>query len=265
MTNPKDWEGGRGKGGGQNPEAAHPSPFSLHPSRPIGVFGGTFDPIHFGHLRLAEELAETLNLAEVRIVPAGQPPHRGIPRTPAAHRLEMVRLAVASNPRFRLDDREVRQERASYTVDTLTDLRQELGAAQPVWLLMGADAFLGLTTWKEWQRLFELAHIAVAHRPGYSLLHSESLNAELRQELENRLVSEGGREKGEGQNPEAPHPSPFTLPPSPAGSILLSPITQLDIAATDIRNRLQNGSSVRYLIPDGVRDYIQKNRLYLPT
>ncbi len=211
----------------------------------IGVFGGTFDPIHFGHLRMAEELAETLSLAEVRIVPAGLPPHRGIPRTPAAHRLEMVRLAIADNPRFRLDDREVRQERASYTVDTLTDLRQELGAAQPIWLLMGADAFLGLTTWKEWQRLFELAHIAVAHRPGYRLEQSDTLNDTLRRELESRQVA--------------------GAPDSAAGTILLSPVTQLDIAATDIRNRLQNGSSVRYLITDGVRDYIQKNRLYLPT
>jgi nicotinate-nucleotide adenylyltransferase len=242
MTNPKDREGGRGKGEGQNPETAHPSPFSLLPSQPIGIFGGTFDPIHYGHLRLAEELAEALNLAEVRIIPAGQPPHRTVPRTPARHRLEMARLAIADNPRFRLDEREVQQARASYTVDTLSALRAELGAEQPLWLLMGADAFLGLTTWKEWQRLFELAHIAVAHRPGYRLAQSDALNDGLRQELERRQVA--------------------GAPDTPAGCVLLRPITQLDIAATDIRARLQDGRSVRYLIPDSVLDYIQKNHLY---
>lgn len=213
-------------------------------SSPIGVFGGTFDPIHFGHLRMAEELAEALNLNEVRIIPAGQPPHRGAPRTPAAHRLEMARLAVAGNPRFRLDDREVRLARASYTIDTLADLRQELGNARPIWLFMGADAFLGLPSWKEWQRLFGLAHIAVAHRPGYRLERSDALSDALRKELGNRQAA--------------------GMPQTAAGSILLLPITQLDIAATDIRSRLQAGRSVRYLMPDSVLDYIQRNNLYHP-
>jgi nicotinate-nucleotide adenylyltransferase len=211
----------------------------------IGIFGGTFDPIHFGHLRMAEELAESLNLAKVLIIPAGQPPHRGAPRTPAGHRLEMTRLAIAGNPRFKLDEREVRLARASYTVDTLVDLRQELGSKIPMWLFMGADAFLGLSTWKEWRRLFELANIAVAHRPGYRLEKSDALNDGLRQELERRQVSGTSL---------ATH-----------GSILLRPITQLDIAATDIRSRLQDGRSVRYLTPDSVLDYIQKNHLYSPV
>lgn len=256
MTVSKTREGGREKGKGQTQEAPHPSPFSLLPSHAIGIFGGTFDPIHYGHLRMAEELAEALGLAEVRFIPAGLPPHRAVPRTPAGHRLEMVRLAIAGNPRFKLDEREVRQARASYTVDTLSALREELGPQQPIWLLMGADAFLGLTTWKEWQRLFELAHIAVAHRPGHTLLHSDSLNAALRQELENRLVGQEG--SGKGGNPETPHPSP-------SGCILLKPVTQLDIAATAIRASLQSGGSARYLIPDSVFDYIQGNRLYLPA
>ncbi len=215
----------------------------LTPHAPIGVFGGTFDPIHFGHLRMAEELAEALGLAEVRIIPAGQPPHRTAPRTPARHRLEMARLAIAGNPLFKLDEREVRQARASYTVDTLSALRRELGNELPIWLFMGADAFLGLTTWKEWQRLFELAHIAVAHRPGYRLAQTDALNDSLRQELERRQLA------------GPPH--------TPAGSILLRPITQLDIAATDVRSRLHEGRSVRYLIPDDVLDYIQRNKLYL--
>ncbi len=212
-------------------------------SSPIGIFGGTFDPIHYGHLRLAEELGEALNLAEVRIIPAGQPPHRGEPRTPATHRLEMARLAIADNPRFKLDAREVRLERASYTVDTLTDLRAELGSQQPIWLLMGADAFLGLTTWKEWRRLFDLANIAVAHRPGYRLEQADTLNEELRQELERRQAIQAAD--------------------STAGCIMLKSITPLDIAATAIRSTLQSGHSVRYLVPDSVLTYIQKNQLYL--
>lgn len=222
--------------------------------KPIGVFGGTFDPIHYGHLRMAEELAEALGLAEVRFIPAGQPPHRAAPGTPAGHRLEMVRLAITSNPRFKLDEREAQQARASYTVDTLAALREELGTERPLWLLMGADAFLGLATWKEWRRLFELAHIAVAHRPGYRLAQSDALNDDLRRELERRLA----RGEEAGQNPE-------TALASPAGSILLKPVTQLDIAATAIRASLQGGGSARYLIPDGVFDYIQKNHLYLPA
>lgn len=212
---------------------------SLH----LGVFGGTFDPIHYGHLRLAEELGEALNLSEVRIIPAGQPPHRGAPGTPANHRLEMTRLAIAGNPRFKLDDREVRLARSSYTFDTLTDLRAELGTQQPIWLLMGADAFLGLTTWKEWRKLFDLAHIAVAHRPGYRLEQTDALNDELRHELEHRRVSQ--------------------LPDSAAGCILLKPMTPLEISATTIRSALQSGRTTRYLLPDSVLDYIQKNQLYL--
>ncbi len=227
------------------PLTPHSSLLTPHPQYAIGVLGGTFDPIHFGHLRMAEELAEALNLDEVCIIPAGQPPHRTVPRTPARHRLEMARLAIADNPRFKLDEREVLQARASYTVDTLSALREELGQQQPIWLFMGSDAFLGLSTWKEWQRLFELAHIAVAHRPGYRLEQSDALNDGLRQELERRQVA------------GSPH--------TPAGSILLRPVTQLDITATDIRNRLQEGRSVRYLLPDSVLDYIQKNLLYLPA
>src|SRR5512139_463856 len=107
--------------------------------QPIGIFGGTFDPIHFGHLRLAEEMAEAVGLERVLFIPAGQPPHRGAPRTAAAHRLEMVRRAVAGNPRFEVDPREVNRLRPSYTVDTLGELRAELGNERPLWLLLGAD------------------------------------------------------------------------------------------------------------------------------
>lgn len=208
----------------------------------IGIFGGTFDPIHYGHLRMAEELAAALCLESVRFIPAGQPPHRAVPRTEAKHRLEMTRLAIAGNPRFVLDDREVRATRPSYTVDTLDSLREELGEAQPIFLLMGADAFLGLTTWREWQRLFDLAHIAVAHRPGYRVSQSDALPDSLRSELHARRCD--------------------SAPAAPAGCIVLKPVTQLDISATGIRQHLSAGASARYLSPDAVLNYIQQHHLY---
>lgn len=132
---------------------------------PLGLFGGTFDPVHLGHLRLAEEAREALGLASVRWIPAGQPPHRGAPRLSGAHRLAMVRLAVAGNPAFQVDGAEVESPGPSYTVTTLERLRRELGPEQPLVLLLGADAFAGLPGWHRWQALLGLAHLVVLHRP----------------------------------------------------------------------------------------------------
>lgn len=205
--------------------------------------GGTFDPIHYGHLRLAEEMAEAVGLARVLFIPAGQPPHRGPPRTAALHRLEMVRRAVAGNPRFEADTREVDSPRPSYTVDTLTALRAELGNARPLWLLTGADAFLGLPTWHEWEHLFGLANIVVAARPGARLLEPDALPDTLREAVSCRLVADAS---GAG----------------PAGSVLLRPMTSLDISATAIRDTLGRGRSARYLLPDAVLDYIHEHHLY---
>jgi len=210
---------------------------------PIGIFGGTFDPIHFGHLRLAEEMAEGLGLSQVRFIPAGQPPHRGAPRTAASHRLEMVRRAIAGNPLFAVDAREVQRPQPSYTVDTLTALRAELGDEQPLWLLLGADAFLGLPSWHEWQRLFELANIAVAARPGAQLLQTDRMSDELKHEVSQRQQAAGSVA-------------------SPAGSVLLQQMTPLDISATVIRDTLARHGSARYLLPDTVLDYIHEHQLY---
>src|SRR3989304_4353930 len=134
---------------------------------PIGVLGGTFDPIHYGHLRLAEELGEKLRLDEVRFVPSGTPPHRSAPAVTADHRLAMTRLAAASNTRLKVDEREVRRAAPGYTFDTLRELRAEAGGTRPLALLLGADAFLEFATWHRWQEIFGLAHIAIAHRPGF--------------------------------------------------------------------------------------------------
>lgn len=228
----------------------HDTGFSVHRSPPpahhpaIGVMGGTFDPIHTGHLRMAEEMAETLNLSQVRFIPAGQPPHRGMPRTSALHRLEMVRRAVAGNPRFTVDAREVEQPAPSYTVDTLTTLRAELGPDQPLWLLLGADAFAGLPGWHEWRQLFALANIVVATRPDAGATRPDALGAELKQELAHRQVSAGSAT-------------------GPAGALVLQNMTALDISATRIRATLARQGSARYLLPDAVLDYIHHQQLYL--
>ena len=212
---------------------------------PIGVFGGTFDPIHFGHLRLAEEMADALDLDRVLFIPAGQPPHRDTPRTAASHRLEMVRRAIAGNPRFVADVREVRRPDPSYTVDTLIALRAEVGKAQPLWLLLGADAFLGLPGWHDWRRLFDLANIAVAARPGARLLHADAIMEPLKSEVVRRQVSDAS-------------------PTQPAGAVLLRATPPLDISATAIRDTLARRGSARYLLPDAVLDYIHEHRLYAP-
>ena len=213
---------------------------------PIGVLGGTFDPIHYGHLRLAEELGETLKLDEVRLIPSGTPPHRGAPQAPAAHRLAMARLATQGNPRFRVDEREVHRAGPGYTFDTLTELRKEAGDARPLVLLLGADAFLEFATWHRWHEIFGQAHIAIAHRPGFPAERwAERMPQPLAREYSARLL----------QQPLATHLQP-------AGGIVVVPFTALDISATVIRDRLRAGTSPRYLLPTAVLDYIQSHRLY---
>ena len=211
---------------------------------PLGIFGGTFDPVHLGHLRLAQEAAASLGLGEVRWIPAGQPPHREAPRVTPIHRLDMVRLAVADNPLFTVDPAEVESAAPSYTVLTLERLRRELGAAQSLVLLVGADAFAGLPSWHRWQELFALAHIAVAHRPGFTV-DPASLPAPLAAEYAARRAV-----------------FPEALAEAPAGRIVAYPMTQLDISATAIRKYLANGASPRYLVPDAVIAYIESHYLY---
>jgi nicotinate-nucleotide adenylyltransferase len=213
---------------------------------PIGVLGGTFDPIHYGHLRLAEELGETLRLQEVLVVPSGTPPHRAAPAADAGHRLAMARLAATDNARLKVDDRELRRKGPGYTVDTLAELRAEVGAARPLALLIGADAFLEFATWHRWHEIFSLAHVAVAHRPGSPVERWSALMPQpLAREYSTRLM----------QQPLATHLSP-------AGGIVVVPLTALDIATTEIRDVVQAGSPPRYLLPPAVLDYIREKRLY---
>lgn len=213
-------------------------------SEPLGIFGGTFDPVHYGHLRLAEEALAHLGLGGVRWIPAGQPPHRGVPQVSAAQRLAMVLRSTAGNARFSVDAAEVEAAAPSYTVHTLERLRGELGPDQPIVLLVGADAFAGLTSWHRWRDLFALAHLGVSHRPGFPI-EIASLPHELATEFADRRL-----------------PDPGALRAAPAGGIATFAMTQLAISATQIRKLLANGASARYLLPDAVLDYIDSHHLY---
>jgi len=205
--------------------------------------GGTFDPVHFGHLRLAQEAAEILGLERVRWVPAGRPWHRAKPKAPAKHRLEMVRLAIRGNGLFELDDAEIRQTTPGYTVETLARLRAELGTERPFVLLLGTDAFRGLTSWERWRELFELAHVFVAQRPGHSLTPGGMPAA---------LASEWRKRAG----------IPRALRERPAGVVVTYGTTALDISASAIRAHFAQSRSPRYLLPTAVLDYIEAHRLY---
>jgi nicotinate-nucleotide adenylyltransferase len=214
-------------------------------SVPIGVLGGTFDPVHFAHLRLAEELAEVFGLQEVRFVPAAVPPHRALPRASAEQRREMVRLAIAGNPRFVLDDRELKRVGASFTYDTLTEMRREV-PEQPLCLLMGADAFAPFMTWHRWEEIFDLAHIIIARRPGYPLEElAHSLPAQLRTVYLRRHLFDAR-----------------ALHTEPAGRIFTHEMTALDVSATALRALIARHGSLRYLMPDAVIAYIESQELY---
>jgi nicotinate-nucleotide adenylyltransferase len=233
-------------GKGDN-RGSSPCPIPHPPApQPIGLLGGTFDPIHLGHLRLAEELGEALGLAEVRFIPTGTPPHRGQPQASRDDRLAMVRLAIVGNPRFVVDAHEIHKTDPCYMVDTLTELRAECGSERPLTLFLGTDAFLGLTTWHDWRRLFALAHLAVAHRPGFDpVTRQAAMPDALARELAQRRTE-----------------SSADLHSTPAGRIYLYATTQLDIAASRIRGLIRSGHSARYLVPDAVLDYIERHRLY---
>lgn len=207
----------------------------------IGILGGTFDPVHHGHLRLAVEVLEALELAEVRLIPTHSPPHREGPEVPGLMRLAMLELAVRDEPSLKVDDREIRREGVSYTVDTLGHLREELGRDLPLCLIMGMDAFNGLPGWHRWRELEELAHIVIAHRPGAALPQ----DPELRALLDRRGITDAN-----------------LLHKRPAGCVLLLSLPMLEISATQIRDLIAAGRNPRFLMPDPVYALIRKHHFY---
>lgn len=210
----------------------------------IGILGGTFNPIHFGHLRMAQELADALALTQVRFIPAANPPHKDTPTISAQQRAEMVKLALADNHRFILDERELLRTGASYTIDTLQSLRNELGATASISLFMGSDAFSKFDTWHRWQEIIHLCHIALVQRP-----QLRSQDTVLSKPLETFLHNHYS------ENPDDIHDLP-------AGIVTMRQVTALDISSTAIRLALKSNQSVRYLMPGNVIDYIKSNHLY---
>jgi nicotinate-nucleotide adenylyltransferase len=213
-------------------------------SEPLGILGGTFDPIHTAHLRLAEEAMRQLRLGGMLWIPAGQPRHREAPLAAPEHRLAMVRAAIAGHPGYRVDDTEIRADAPSYTVPTLERLRRELGDEQPLVLLMGADAFLGLPAWHRWRELFRLTHIGVASRPTFDLA-AEAMPAELADEFHRRFRSQS-----------------TALATTPAGTVFTFPLSAGTVSSTEVRTKLQQGAAVDELLPAPVLDYIHRHKLY---
>ncbi|KZX56801.1 nicotinic acid mononucleotide adenylyltransferase [Halioglobus sp. HI00S01] len=208
----------------------------------VGVFGGTFNPIHYGHLRSALELVERLGLDHLRLMPCAVPPHREAPSCSAQDRLAMVELAVVGESRLRCDRRELDRDGLSYTYDSLVDLRGELGEGHSLSMVLGADAVQRINTWHRWLELLDVAHVVVLARPGWEFPRE----GEVAQWLATHRLA-----------------SAAALNEQACGGVLIEELRPLAISSTEIRSLLAGGHSPRYLLPEPVLDYIQERQLYL--
>lgn len=212
---------------------------------PVAILGGTFDPVHYGHLRLAADVRAALQLAEVRLVPAADPPHRNRTQASAADRVAMLELAVREFAGLVVDLREIERGGKSYTVDTLAGLRAEM-PERPIALLVGADAFRGFPSWHRWNELFTLAHVVVVPRPGVPL--EQGLPAGLEHEWRTRLTAD-----------------PQALRERAAGAIFVQPVSAQPISSSEIRTALAHGAGsveIAGLLPAAVLAYIESKHLY---
>ena len=208
--------------------------------KPIGIFGGTFDPVHYGHLRSAFEMLQALDFEEVRFIPCSDPPHRGVTYANAGQRFRLVEIAITGQQGFVADDRELRRGGDSFTFDTLSSLREEF-PDRPLGLIIGMDAFLGLPTWHRWDEILDYAHIVVAHRPGWKAPDIGVLG---------ELIVEHGTHRADD------------LHSTVGGFVHIHAVTQLEIASTEIRELVAAGRDPRFLMPDSVRDAIEEMGLY---
>jgi nicotinate-nucleotide adenylyltransferase len=209
----------------------------------IGVYGGTFDPIHFGHLRPALEVQQDLSLENVHFIPCGDPPHRNKPVADAQQRLAMVRAAIGDQPGFVVDERELHRSGPSYMVDTLLSL-SEAFPDRTLCLMVGMDAFVDFDKWHQWQRIVELAHLVVTHRPGWDRDELND-NTTLASYVADCAVTE--------MQP---------LREQRAGLVYFIAVTQLDISSTKIRDAVRRREDIRYLVPDAVRAFIRQQHIY---
>ena len=212
-----------------------------NPAKAVAVFGGTFNPVHYGHLRSALELVEHLQLDHLDLMPCAQPVHREQPVCSAQHRAAMVELAVAGEPRLGCDRRELEREGLSYSYDSLVGIRQELGSRRGLCLVMGCDAVQGIAQWYRGEELLDIAHVVVIARPGWKLPDSGVVADWL---ASHRCVD------------------PTQLHRQAAGLIYVEELRPLAISSTEIRSLLQLRQSVRYLLPEPVLDYIDQHHLY---
>lgn len=206
------------------------------------LFGGTFDPIHYGHLRPVKALAAEVGLSRVTLLPNHVPPHRPKPKANAQQRLKMVKLAIADTPLFSVDDRELHRTTSSYTIETLEAIRKEHDAAQPLAFIIGQDSLLALHKWYRWQSLLEVCHLLVLARPGYN---DRMDTPELQQWLEHHQVTDAA-----------------LLSQRPNGYIYLAGTPELEISATEIRQRRHQGLNCDDLLPLSVQHYIELQGLY---
>ena len=207
----------------------------------IGILGGTFDPIHYGHLRTALDVQQALSLNEVRFIPCGEPPHRNKPLAEPLQRLAMVRAAIAGQKKFTVDDREIRREGPSFMVDTLASLKRDFND-EALCLILGTDAFNGLDQWYQWQQIFDLSNVVVMQRPAID--DYSKLNKRVFSKVKHRLLDKEAFTKKQN------------------GGLCFVSVTQLDISGTLIRKRWQQGHDIQFFLPDSVLTLIQQQNIY---
>ncbi|MCP4274046.1 MAG: nicotinate-nucleotide adenylyltransferase [Gammaproteobacteria bacterium] len=209
-------------------------------TKPVAILGGTFDPVHHGHLRLAIDIAETLKLHELRLMPGYQPVHRDRPSASVEQRLQMLKLAVANSDVLTVDDRELLRKGPSWTLLSLKEIRNEIAESTPLYFILGEDAFCHFDSWYHWEDLINYAHLLVAVRPGSHPKTSKKLQQFVQQY----------QYQGEG------------FPESASGNIIFLDNPMLDIASSDIRERISNNRNIQHLLPTDVIEYLQTQKIY---